>query len=80
VALHDAQEREPFKIHFLLGEPQQADTKAAFQNALHLLQKIPGQKQFVRESEMEHFAEHVTKEIVHHDADEMVLRDKPKGK
>jgi hypothetical protein len=76
VALHDA--REEFKIHFLLGEPRQDGTKAAFENALHLLQKIPGQKQLVRENEVERFAARVTQEIVSHDAEALVLRDKPK--
>jgi hypothetical protein len=76
VALHDAKEK--FKIHFLLGEPRQAETKAAFENAIHLLSKIPGQKELVRESEMEHFAEHVAEEIGSHDAVEMALREKPK--
>lgn len=78
VALNDARER--FKIHFLLGEPSQLENKEAFENALHLLQKIPGQKELVREKEMEHFAELVAEEIVSHDAAEMVLRDKPKQK
>jgi Protein of unknown function (DUF3037) len=78
VALNDA--REKFKIHFILGEPRQPGTKEAFENALHLLQKIPGQKELVREGEMEGFAEHVAEEIVSHDAAEMVLRDKAKGK
>ena len=75
VALNDAKER--FKIHFLLGEPRQPGTKEAFANALHLLQKIPGQKELVRESEVEVFAQHVAEEIVSHDAD-LILRDKPK--
>jgi hypothetical protein len=74
VALSDARER--FKIHFLLGEPRQAGTKEAFENALHLLQKIPGQKELVREGEMEDFAQHVAKEIVSHDTNEMALREK----
>jgi hypothetical protein len=78
VALHDA--REKFKIHFLLGEPRQDGTQAAFENALHLLQKIPAQKQLVRENEVEQFAEHVAEEIVGHDTGALVLRDKPKGK
>ena len=78
VALHDA--REKFKIHFILGEPRQDGTKAAFENALHLLQKIPGHKQLVRENEVENFAEHVTEEIVSHDAEALILRDKPKQK
>jgi hypothetical protein len=55
VALHEA--REKFKIHFLLGEPRQDETEKAFENAVHLLSKIPGQKELVRESEMESFAE-----------------------
>jgi hypothetical protein len=76
VALHDARER--FKIHFLLGEPRQDETKKAFENAIHLLGKIPGHKELVRENEMEHFAEHVAAEIGSPEASEMVLRDKPK--
>jgi Protein of unknown function (DUF3037) len=75
VALHDAEEQ--FKIHFLLGEPRQDETKKAFENAIHLLSKIPGQKELVRESGMELFAEHVAQEIGNHDAGAMVLREKP---
>jgi hypothetical protein len=76
VALHDA--REKFKIHFLLGEPRHDETKKAFENAIHLLGKIPGNKELVREKELEHFAEHVAKEIGSHDLPEIVLRNKPK--
>ena len=78
VALHDAREKEKFKIHFLLGEPRQEETKRALENAIHLLDKIPGQKQLVRESELEGFAEHVAEEIGSHELSEMILRDKPK--
>ena len=45
-----------------------------------MLQKIPGQKELVRENDVEGFAEHVAEEIVSHDEAEMILRDKPKGK
>jgi hypothetical protein len=76
VALHEASEK--FKIHFLLGEPRQAETKPAFENAIHLLSKIPGQKELVRENETERFAEHVANEIGSSDPAEMALRDKPK--
>ncbi len=38
---------EDFKIHFLLGEPRQPGTQGSFENALHLLAKMPGQKQLV---------------------------------
>src|SRR5262249_9116122 len=78
VALQDA--REKFKIHFLLGEPNRNETKEAFENALHLLNKIPGQKELVRENELDHFAEHVAEEIGSHDAEALTLRDRPKPK
>ncbi len=78
VALHDAQEE--FEIHFLLGEPRGDETGKAFENAIHLLGKIPGQKQLVRENELERFAERVAEEIGSHDLPEMVLRDKPERK
>jgi hypothetical protein len=51
----------------------------AFENAIHLLSKIPGQKELVRENEMEYFAEHVAEEIGSHEVLEMVLREKPKN-
>jgi hypothetical protein len=78
VALNDA--REKFKIHFILGEPRQPGTREAFENALHLLEKIPSPKELVRENQVESFAGHVADEIVSHNAEELVLRDKPKEK
>jgi hypothetical protein len=69
---------EKFKIHFLLGEPRQPGTQEAFRNALHLLQEMPGDKELVRENEIEGFAEHVAHEISHHESSEMILRDKRK--
>ncbi len=76
VALHDS--REKFKIHFLLGEPRREETKQAFENALHLLGKIPGHTELVRENQLEQFAEHVAEEIGSYEPTGMVLRDKPK--
>jgi hypothetical protein len=76
VALDEARKKEQFKIHFLLGEPKQAETRKAFENAIHLLSKIPGPKELVRENELEHFAKHVAEEIGSHDPTEMVLREK----
>jgi hypothetical protein len=64
VALNDASER--FKIHFLLGEPKQPGTEKAFESAKHLLEKIPGQKELVRESELEAFADSVAVEMANH--------------
>ena len=59
-------------------EPRHPGTEAAFQNALHLLQKAPGQKQLVRENEIEALAVHVAEEIASHASEDMVLKDKPK--
>ncbi len=78
VALHDAEEK--FKIHFLLGEPRQPETRKAFENAIHLLSKIPGNKELVRETEIDHLAEHVAEEISSHGPAAMALRGKPKKK
>jgi hypothetical protein len=65
VALQDASEH--FKLYFLLGEPRQAGTRKAFEHARHLLQKIPGEKKLVRESELDEFAEKVAEDIAQHD-------------
>jgi hypothetical protein len=77
VALNDAEDR--FKIHFLLGEPRQEETKKAFENAIHLLGKMPGQKELVRENQLDQFAEHVAGEIGNHEVSEMFLREQPKN-
>ena len=70
--------RDKFKIHFLIGEPRQPGTEGAFQNALHLLREVPGQKHLVRENEIEDLATQVAEEITSHVPEEMVLKDKPK--
>ncbi len=69
---------DKFKIHFLIGEPRQPGTEGAFQNALHLLREMPGQKQLVREHEIEGLASQVAEEITSHAPEETVLKDKPK--
>lgn len=65
VALHESDEQ--FKLYFLLGEPKQPGTRKAFEHAQHLLQKIPGQKKLVRESELEAFTDKVADDIAQHD-------------
>ncbi|MGH7944237.1 MAG: DUF3037 domain-containing protein [Opitutaceae bacterium] len=65
VALQDADEQ--FKLYFLLGEPKQPGTRKAFEHAQHLLQKIPGQRKLVRETELEAFTEKVADDIARHD-------------
>ncbi len=56
--------REPFAIHFLLGEPRDHELRAAFVKAENILHKIPGEKQFVREAEA--FASELAREIEAH--------------
>ena len=63
-ALRDANEQ--FKLYFLLGEPKQAATRKAFEHAQHLLKKIPGKMELVRESELEEFTEKVAEDISRH--------------
>lgn len=63
-ALNDSPEE--FKIYFLLGEPKAPETRKAFENARHLLEKIPGKKKLIRESELEAFADEVAHEISEH--------------
>jgi hypothetical protein len=55
--------KEKFHIHMLLGEPQDSSLRSAFVKARNILNKMPGQKEFVRESEAEDFAEEVAREI-----------------
>ena len=64
-ALQDSPEK--FKIHFLLGEPKQPANKKAFEHAQHLLKKIPGHPQLVRENQLAEFAEEVAEEISRHE-------------
>ena len=64
MALRDSTEN--FKLHFLLAEPRSAETRKAFENATHILQKIPGEKELVRENEEAAFVEKVAAEIESH--------------
>lgn len=64
-ALQDSPEQ--FKLYFLLGEPKHAAARKAFEHAQHLLQRIPGQKKLIRESELDAFTNHVAEEIAEHD-------------
>lgn len=68
-ALSDASEE--FKIYFLLGEPRDPANRKAFEHARHLLEKIPGKKRLIPESDIETFTEEVANEIAKHDATEV---------
>jgi hypothetical protein len=62
---------DAFKIHLLLGEPQDPALQAVFVKAQNLLHKMPGQKEFIRESEAEAFAEELQREVESHDHQEV---------
>jgi len=59
--------KEKFQIHLLLGEPEDSRLQATFVKAQNILQKMPGQKELIRESEAEAFAEKFEKEIRQHE-------------
>ena len=74
MALQDSP--EAFKLHLLLGEPRQPNTQKAFEHAQHLLGKIPGRPQLVRESELPRFANEIADKVAEH-ASEAVVREEP---
>jgi hypothetical protein len=61
-----ADSSEKFKMYLLLGEPQSSGLKSAFVKAQNILYKMPGQKELVRESEAEEFAEELADKIKAH--------------
>jgi hypothetical protein len=61
---------DPFRIHMLLGEPQDERLKATFVKAQNILNKMPDKKEFIRESEAEAFAEDLAREVRAHAEEE----------
>lgn len=61
---------EPFKLFLLLGEPTDPKLNDAYQRAKNLLNKIPGQRELVRERDAEQFAEEIEQEFQSHGTDE----------
>jgi len=59
---------EPFRIYMLLGEPTDDRLKPTFVKAQNILNKMPGKKEFIRESEAEAFAEELAREVAKHPA------------
>lgn len=62
-ALRDA--TEPFKMHLLVGRPQDPKLAGAMIKAENILNKIPGKKEIVREEEADAFAAEVEREMAH---------------
>jgi hypothetical protein len=58
---------ESFKIHLLLGEPEDSRLQGNFMKAQNILNKMPGNKEFIRESEAEAFAEEFEREVRQHE-------------
>jgi hypothetical protein len=57
---------EKFAIYLLLGEPRDEAMKQTFHKAKNILNKIPGKKELISESEREPFAEQLAREIAEH--------------
>jgi hypothetical protein len=64
-SLIDSPER--FEIHLLLGEPTDSQLQGTFIKAQNILNKMPGEKELIRESEAEAFAEEFEREVRQHD-------------
>jgi hypothetical protein len=64
-SLQDSAER--FKIHLLLGEPEDSRLQATFVKAQNILNKMPEKPELIRESEAEAFAEDLEQEIRQHE-------------
>jgi hypothetical protein len=63
--LSDSEEK--FKMHILLGAPQDPSLKQAFIKAQNILNKMPGKPELVTEGEAEAFAKELAEEIKEHD-------------
>jgi len=57
---------ESFGIHMILGEPSDHRLAATFIKAQNMLNKMPGRKEFLRESEAKSFAEDLASEVESH--------------
>ena len=57
---------EPFTTYFLVGEPSQAELRDAFESALNILRKSPGDNKVYRETEATQLSELVALELEHH--------------
>jgi DUF3037 family protein len=57
---------DAFRIHLLLGEPQDERLKPTFVKAQNILNKMPGKKDFVQESEATAFAEQLASQLTKH--------------
>jgi Protein of unknown function (DUF3037) len=60
---------DPHSIHLLLGEPQDESLRPTFIKAQNILNKMPGRKEIIRESEADAFAQELAREVQGHAGD-----------
>ena len=58
---------DPFKVYLLVGAPQQENLQPAFQSALSILRKIPGDKEIVLEQDALGLAARIAGEVAEHE-------------
>lgn len=58
---------EPFRVYYLVGEPQLEASRRAFDQALNILHKTPVEHDIIREHEAESFAAGFAEKIAEHD-------------
>lgn len=59
---------EPFKVYLLVGDPQQPDLRRAADKAVSILEKLPVEKEIVREDEADQFSRTFADEIERHES------------
>lgn len=57
---------DPFKVYLLVGAPQQENLLPAFQRAMSMLQRIPGEKEIVLEKDALGLAARIAGEVAEH--------------
>ncbi len=62
-----AESDEPFKLHLLIGEPQDSRLHAVFRKANNILRKMSGSSEIIMESAAESFAADLERELGVHD-------------
>lgn len=58
---------DPFKVYLLVGAPQQESLLPAFQSAMSILRKIPGDKEIVLEQDAMSLAAQIAGEVAEHE-------------
>jgi hypothetical protein len=58
---------DKFKMHLLLGEPEDSRLQGTFLKAQNILSKMPGRPEFIHEDEAELFAEEFEREVRQHE-------------